>query len=116
MGYTGSANLLVRYINQGRVEADHAALSPRRVTRLMTTRPDRLDADQRTLRDQLAGSCPQMTTLAGQLRTFADLLDPAADNAEALTGWITEPATPACPSCTPSRTASNATPPPSTPL
>ncbi|WTO24831.1 ISL3 family transposase [Streptomyces virginiae] len=88
MGYTGSANLLVRYINQGRVEADHAALSPRRVTRLMTTRPDRLDADQRTLRDQLAGSCPQMTALAGQLRTFADLLIPAADNAEALTSWI----------------------------
>ncbi|MGW6413290.1 hypothetical protein ACWF95_40315 [Streptomyces vinaceus] len=26
MGYTGSANLLVRYINQGRVEADHATL------------------------------------------------------------------------------------------
>ncbi|MER6691524.1 hypothetical protein ABT329_20925 [Streptomyces minutiscleroticus] len=29
-GYTGSANLLVRSIDQGRVEADHAALSPER--------------------------------------------------------------------------------------
>nr|WSW49879.1 transposase [Streptomyces sp. NBC_01001] len=55
----------------------------------MTTRPDRLDADQRTLRDQLAGPCPQMTALAGQLQTFADLLIPAADNAEALGSWIT---------------------------
>ncbi|MGW3245601.1 hypothetical protein [Streptomyces sp. NPDC001070] len=39
MGYTGSANLLIRYINQGRVEADHTALSPRRVTRLLVTPP-----------------------------------------------------------------------------
>ncbi|MGH3802827.1 MAG: hypothetical protein ACRDTD_22415 [Pseudonocardiaceae bacterium] len=42
-----------------------------------------------TLHDQLAGSCPQMTALAGQLRTFAGLLVPAADNPEALTSWLT---------------------------
>ncbi|WP_371614424.1 hypothetical protein [Streptomyces sp. NBC_00454] len=58
MGYTGSANPLVRSIGQGRFEADHTALSPRRVTRLMATRPDRLDDDQRTLRDQLGGIGP----------------------------------------------------------
>ncbi len=28
LGYTGSSNLLVRYINQGRVEPDRPALSP----------------------------------------------------------------------------------------
>ena len=38
-GYPGSMNLLYRYITQGRVEADRPHLSPRRVTRLLLTRP-----------------------------------------------------------------------------
>ncbi|WP_086018980.1 transposase [Streptomyces viridosporus] len=88
-GYTGSANLLVRYINQGRVEADHAALSPRKVTGLLTRHPDRLDEDQHTLRDQLAHACPEMAVLAGQIHAFADLLIPREGNAEKLTAWIT---------------------------
>ncbi|WP_371656709.1 MULTISPECIES: hypothetical protein [unclassified Streptomyces] len=54
-GYTGSANLLVRYINQGRVEANHASLSPRKVTGLLTRHPDPLDDTQRALRDQRGG-------------------------------------------------------------
>ncbi|MFJ9179433.1 ISL3 family transposase [Streptomyces sp. NPDC102360] len=58
-GYAGSANLLVRYINQGRVEADHASLSPRKVTGLLTRHPDRLDDKQSALCDQLAGACPE---------------------------------------------------------
>jgi hypothetical protein len=88
MGYTGSTNLVIRYINQGRVEADHAALSPRRVTRLLVTRSDRVRKDQLVLRDQLAGACPQMTVLAAQVRDFAALLTPSEDNAKVLTGWI----------------------------
>ncbi|MFE4575655.1 hypothetical protein [Streptomyces chartreusis] len=35
-GCTGSANLLVRCINQGRVEADQAALPPHKVAGLPT--------------------------------------------------------------------------------
>ena len=88
-GYTGSANLLVRYINQGRVEADHAALSPRKVTGLLTCRPGHLDEHGRALRDQLTGACPEMTVLADQIRTFAELLTPHADNAGKLAAWIT---------------------------
>lgn len=88
LGYTGSANLLVRYINQGRAEADHATLSPRRVTRLLVTHPDHLREDQLILRDQLAGACPQMTTLAAQVSAFATLLTPSEGNAAALTDWI----------------------------
>ncbi|WP_405192749.1 transposase [Streptomyces anthocyanicus] len=75
-GYTDSANRLVRYINQGRVEADHAALSPRKVTSLLTRHPDCLDEDQHTLRDQFAHACPEMAVLAGQIHVFADLLIP----------------------------------------
>ncbi|MFG2395427.1 transposase, partial [Streptomyces lavendulae] len=89
LGYTGSANLLVRYITQGRVEADHATLSPRRVTRLLITDPTHLREDQRILRDQLTAACPEMTALANAVRDFATMLTPAPDNAAALTGWIT---------------------------
>jgi transposase len=90
LGYTGSANLLVRYINQGRVEADHGHLSPRRVTGLLTRRPDDLRDDHRLLRDQIATACPQMSTLADQINDFAALLRPAAGNAAALSDWITQ--------------------------
>ncbi|MBV2156784.1 ISL3 family transposase [Kitasatospora sp. SUK 42] len=89
LGYTGSANLLVRYINQGRVEADHASLSPRKAARLLLTDPAHLREDQQVLRDQLAGACPEMTALADAVGDFAALLTPAPANAEALTGWIT---------------------------
>ncbi|WND32927.1 ISL3 family transposase [Streptomyces sp. BB1-1-1] len=88
-GCTGSANLLVRYINQGRVEADHAALSPRKVTGLLTRHPDRLDEDQHTLRDRLAHACPEMAVLAGQIHAFAGALILREGNAEKLTAWIT---------------------------
>ncbi|MFG2498578.1 ISL3 family transposase [Streptomyces sp. NPDC048441] len=89
MGYTGSANLLVRYINSGRVEADHATLSPRRVTRLLSTHPDHLDDEQQILLGQLAGACQQMAALAARIRSFAGLLDPAQGNDQLLTDWIT---------------------------
>jgi transposase len=90
LGYTGSANLLVRYITQGRVEADHATLSPRRVAHLLLTDPAHLHEEKQVLRDQLAGACPEMTALAASVRDFAALLTPNEANAEALTGWIAQ--------------------------
>ncbi|MCX4783625.1 transposase [Streptomyces sp. NBC_01264] len=89
LGCTGSANLLARYITQGRVEADHATLSPRRVTRLLITNPTHLREEQRILRDQLTAACPEMTALAAAVRDFTTMLTPAPDNTAALTGWIT---------------------------
>ncbi|MGW9031349.1 ISL3 family transposase [Streptomyces sp. NPDC055722] len=90
LGYTGSANLLVRYITQGRVEADHATLSPRKVARLLLTDPAHLRDDKQVLRDQLTGACPEMTALAAAVRDFAALLTPAQANADTLTGWIAQ--------------------------
>ena len=63
-GYPGSMNLLYRYITQGRVEADRPHLSPRRVTRLLLTRPDALSDSQQTLLGGLTAACPEMTSLA----------------------------------------------------
>ncbi|WP_326782804.1 ISL3 family transposase [Streptomyces sp. NBC_00151] len=88
-GYAGSANLLVRYINQGRVESDHAALSPRKVTGFLIRHPDHLDDKRFIQRDQLASACPEMTALTTQVATFAPLLTPRQENAEQLTTWIT---------------------------
>jgi hypothetical protein len=46
-------NLLYRYITQGRVEAFRPHLSPRRVTRMLLTRPDSLSASQQALLSEL---------------------------------------------------------------
>jgi transposase len=89
LGYTGSQNLLYRYITQGRVEADRPAISPRRVTRYLLTHPDHLKDHQRELLDALTAACPQMTALADAVRRFAALLTPADENSGLLTDWIT---------------------------
>ncbi len=88
LGYQGSSNLLVRYITQGRVEADRPHLSPRRAARLLLTRPGSLTPGQhRTLAD-IAAACPEMTALAGLVRSFAALLAPDPGNSGLLQQWI----------------------------
>lgn len=89
LGYPGSLNLLYRYITQGRVEADRPAISPRRLTRHLLTAPDQLKDHQRQRLNALTAACPQMTALAGLVRSFAALLTPSAGNAELLAAWIT---------------------------
>ena len=86
-GYPGSMNLLYRYITQGRVEADRPHLSPRRVTRLLLTRPDALSDSQQTLLAGLTAACPEMTSLAALIRSFAALLRPDPANQARLKDW-----------------------------
>jgi len=88
LGYTGSQNLLYRYITQGRVEADRSHLSPRRVARLLLSRPGNLSEKNRSLLGELTAVCPQMTALAEFVRAFAELLQPRAGNTERLQEWI----------------------------
>jgi hypothetical protein len=87
-GYTGSQNLLYRYITQGRVEDDRPALSPRRLSRLLLTRPYTLRADQQELLYKTTNACPEMNQLAALVRAFAQLLTPADDNGDRLEKWI----------------------------
>lgn len=89
LGSTGSSNLLVRYINQGRVEADRPALSPRRLARYLLTRPDRLKDHQRERIETARTACHEMTALADLIHHFAVLLDPTDGNATLLSTWIT---------------------------
>lgn len=88
LGYTGSQNLLYRYITQGRVESDRPAISPKRLTRYLLTHPDELKDHQRERIDAATGACPEMTGLAALISDFAALLTPDAGNDERLTAWI----------------------------
>jgi len=88
-GYQGSSNLLVRYINQGRLDGDRPHLSPRRATRTLLTRPDRLTSGQQETLARIEAACPEMTALASLIRDFAALLVPDPRNAARLQDWIT---------------------------
>jgi transposase len=88
-GYPGSSNLLVRYINQGRLDGDRPHLSPRRATRLLLTRPDHLTGGQQETLARIEAACPEMAALAALIRGFAALLTPDPGNAARLQEWIT---------------------------
>ncbi|TDC04055.1 ISL3 family transposase, partial [Streptomyces sp. 8K308] len=88
LGYTGSLNLLYRYITQGRAEGDRPVITPRRFARLMLTRPDNLRDKDAALLRELTAACPEMTELARLVTGFAALLAPAAGNDTKLTEWI----------------------------
>jgi transposase len=87
-GYQGSSNLLVRYINQGRLDGDRPHLSPRRATRLLLTRPDRLTGGQQETLTRIEDACPEMTALAAAIRSFAGMLTPDPGNGRHLQEWI----------------------------
>jgi len=89
LGYTGSANLLVRYLNQGRAEGDRPVTTARHASRLLLTDPENLRPKETTLLEKIATACPQMTALADLVRGFAALLKPAVGNDVKLTEWIT---------------------------
>jgi transposase len=89
-GYQGSSNLLVRYINQGRLDSDRPHLSPRRAARILLTKPDRLTAGQHETLAGLQGACPEMTALAALTRSFAALLAPDPGNDAKLQQWIAD--------------------------
>jgi transposase len=85
MGYTGSTNLLVRYLKAGRAEGPLADPSVRHLTGWIMTESGRLSDEHRALRDKLTAACPEMTALAGHVAAFARLItEPGGD----LQNWI----------------------------
>ena len=87
LSYTGSANLLVRYLNQGRAQAERASPPPRRLVSWIMTRPaDLTEHEAAHLKDLLA-ACPHLTVLVEQVRAFADLL--TARRSADLEDWMT---------------------------
>jgi transposase len=74
LGYTGSANLLVRYLNQGRADTERAIPPPRRLVSWIMTRPTELPEHDREHLDELLTACPHLAVLAEHVRAFAALL------------------------------------------
>ncbi|NMH98763.1 ISL3 family transposase [Pseudonocardia sp. K10HN5] len=74
LGYPGSANLLVRYLSQGRAQAERAVPAPRRLVAWIMTRPTDLPDYERVHLDDLLASCPHLTALVEHVRDFAGLL------------------------------------------
>ncbi|WP_455713494.1 ISL3 family transposase [Streptosporangium canum] len=89
LGFTGSLNLLYRYITQGRAGGDRPVITPRRLASLLLTRPDRLRDSDSKLLGELTAACPELTELTRLVHAFAELLIPAAGNDAKLTAWIT---------------------------
>ncbi|WSN72001.1 ISL3 family transposase [Streptomyces sp. NBC_00056] len=90
LGFTGCLNLLHKYINQGRADADRSHISARRFARMLLTRPDNLKTEHHQLLTRLTAACPEMTQLSSSIGDFAQLLTPRAGNTDALTRWITK--------------------------
>jgi transposase len=88
LGYPGSANLLTRYLNQGRAEDKQQHLSPRRAARLLLTMPTNLTDRQRERLDQLADACPEIAAVHDLVAAFAALLTPEQDNPARLRAWM----------------------------
>jgi hypothetical protein len=113
LGYTGSANLLVSYLKQGRADAPRTPPSPRRLASWLMTRPDKLPAHHRSHLDDLLAACRHLTTAAERVREFAGLL--TARRGHDLGAWMTMSKPTTCPRCTHSFTACEWICPPSPP-
>jgi transposase len=85
-GYAGSANLLVRYINQGRLDLEQAPPAPRKVKSWIMTRPDDLPAAQNQQLSDIIGLCPELDQLTDLVRRFADML--TNRQSQKLSAWI----------------------------
>ncbi len=104
-GYQGSSNLLVRYINQGRLNSDRPHLSSRRAARILLTRPGNLIGGQAETLAGLTAACPEMTALASLITSFAALLTPTRVTPPGSSSGSPTPTPPTCPTCTPSPAA-----------
>lgn len=57
LGYTGSANLLVRYLIQGRTEGDRRVPTPGHASQLLLTAPENLRPKEAALLEKIATAC-----------------------------------------------------------
>jgi transposase len=89
-GYPGSSNLLVRYINQGRLDTERPHIAPRKATQILLTNPENLPGDQRETAGRLSAACPEMTALARLIGKFAAMLGPDPANEDRLLEWIAD--------------------------
>jgi len=91
LGYPGSANLLVRYINQGRIDLETPPAKPRAVTSWIMTNPDNLQKDDTNRLDQTLSLCAHLKETADLVGRFAAMIT-RRDNGDLL-AWMEDAAT-----------------------
>ncbi len=74
LGYQGGLNLLYRYVNEGRLASDRVAVSGRKLTGWIMSRPSELSDSRRAHLRELVAACPEMTRLAELVRYFAEIM------------------------------------------
>lgn len=74
LGYTGSLNLLHKYLNQGREQGDRIMPSPRRLASWIMSKPANLSDQRHAHLHELVAACPEMTALTALVRDFAQLM------------------------------------------
>jgi hypothetical protein len=85
-GYPGSANLLDRYIHDGRLDLERQPPAPKKVKGWIMTRPEDLSrGDQGHLAD-LQNLCPDLAKITGLVRQFAGML--TTRQAKELPTWM----------------------------
>jgi hypothetical protein len=109
LGYTGSANVLVRYLNQDRAEGERPVATSRHARRLLLTNPDNLRPKETTLLEEIAAACPEMAALADLVSGFAALLTPTAGNDVNSPNGSRRPVLSTCRTCAVSPTVSRST-------
>ena len=78
--YSGSANPLVHYLNQGRADAERPPPSPRRLASWLMSRPVNLPAHRQSYLQNLLTGCPHLTMMAQRISQFAGLLTSRCGN------------------------------------
>ncbi|EEP70619.1 transposase [Micromonospora sp. ATCC 39149] len=76
--------------SSGRSTAITGGQCPRRLARVILTRPDNLTPEHRHLLAQLTAACPEMTQLAAIVGRFAELLTPQPGNVDRLSLWTVQ--------------------------
>jgi transposase len=91
-GWAGSARTVRRYLAQFREPGTAPAAPPavpkaRQITRLLLTRPDHLDADEREQLARIRAACPHINALASHVTAFAEMMGTLA-GATDLDPWL----------------------------
>nr|WP_269328512.1 ISL3 family transposase [Kineosporia babensis] len=85
-GYSGSQNLLFRYINQGRLDLEHAPARPRKVTSWLMSAPENLAQHDAERLSEVLDLCPHLNESANLIKQFAHMMMNRAG--EKLAGWM----------------------------
>jgi hypothetical protein len=115
LGFRGSYGTVYAYLRpfKGKPAPPTVPAPPkvRHITSWIRRRPGNLDAGEQLKLNEIRAACPHLDALRGHVEEFAKMI--TGLRGDRLDAWNAAVRTDACPTCTPSPTASNVTTPPS---